>query len=343
MGARQTYVLAAGTAFPGPLVDNAALAARFGTTGAWQQWVDTFIGTRTRHLAVDPDTGKPHATLAELGEEAGRQALTGAGLAPGDIDLVVMGSATPDQLMPATVNLIADRLGIDQVPTYQLQSGCTGAVQALDLASQLLSTGRHRNALVLGGDVCVKHLDFDADFAALPPAQQVNFILFGDGAGAAVLSTEPGPDPVELRHVFVRLVGLGRPPGQVVEWFGVADRDDDRAPVLEDYKAIEDSVPALAAEALDEVLGELDWAAADLDYLLPPQLSGKMTANIVEHLDMPDAHEVTCVAETGNVGNAMPFVQLAKVLPWLSQGDRVAGIAIESSKWIKSGFAVEKI
>jgi 3-oxoacyl-[acyl-carrier-protein] synthase-3 len=254
-----------------------------------------------------------------------------------------MGTATPDSLMPATVNLVADRLGIDQVPTYQLQSGCTGAVQALDLARQLLLAGSHRTALVIGGDVCAKHLDLGLDLAALPPAQLVNVVLFGDGAGAAVLSTDPGPGSAVLRRTLVRLTGLGRAPGQVVEWFGLADRMSDLPAGSEDYKAIEQMVPVMAEEVLRELLDALDWKDEDVDYLLPPQLSGRMTQRIVEHLGVPTAHEVSCVAETGNTANALPFFQLEAALARMAAGDRALGVTIESSKWIKAGFALERV
>src|SRR5262245_41344627 len=117
-------IRSAGSALPGPAIDNAALARRFGMEPLWEQWIDVFIGTATRHLAVDLATGEVRSSLAELGETAARRALAAAGLAPGDVDVVVLGTATPDKLMPATVNVIADRLGIDGIPTYQLQSGC---------------------------------------------------------------------------------------------------------------------------------------------------------------------------------------------------------------------------
>jgi 3-oxoacyl-[acyl-carrier-protein] synthase-3 len=246
-------------------------------------------------------------------------------------------------LMPATVNLIADRLGINGIATYQLQSGCAGAVQALDITSHLLRSGRHRNALVIGGDTCAKHFDVTVDAASLPPAEQVNGMLFGDGVGAAVLGVGPASDTAVLRHAFVQFVGLGRAPGQIIEWSGRADRHNDRPPVVEDYKAIEESVPVLAAEALRQVLDDLDWKDTELDYLLPPQLSGRMTARIVEALDVPQAHEISCVTEIGNTGNALPFFQLERALPRMGTGDRAVGVAIESSKWIKAGFALEMV
>jgi 3-oxoacyl-[acyl-carrier-protein] synthase-3 len=309
----------------------------------WEQWVDAFIGTRTRHLAVDLGSGEVRYSLADLGHAAAQDALRSADLGPADIDLIVMGTATPDQLMPATVNLIADRLGIDGVPTFQLQSGCAGAFQALNVAHHMLRTGTYRNALVIGGDVIAKHYDLNLDLRSLPPAEVVNVALFGDGAGAVVLTATPRPETPVIRRVLTRLTGLERAPGQVLEWFGPADHAPGRTGSREDYKAIESSVPAMAAEILAELLSDLGWAKEDVDYILPPQLSGRMTQRIMDLLDVPEMQEITCVSETGNNANALPFQQIERVLPKLDDGDRVIGIAIESSKWIRAGFALERV
>lgn len=341
MSGSEVSVLAAGSALPGPPVGNDALARRFGMDAAWEQWIDVFIGTRSRHLSVDLETGEVRSTLAELCDLAARRAMDNAGVRPADIDVMVMGTATPDQLMPATVNMVAERLGIDGVPTYQLQSGCTGAIAALDVGTQLLRAGGSRTALVLGGDVCAKHFDVTMDLRGMAPSELVNVVLFGDGAGAAVLTTEPAGEAAVVHHVINRLTGLGREPGQVVEWYGQADRD--RGPALrEDYKAIEQLVPEMSVEILAELLDTLGWTGTDVDYLLPPQLSGTMTSRIVADLGLAAAEEVSCVAEIANVGNAAPFVQLERALPEMVPGDRAIGIAVESSKWIKAGFAVGK-
>ncbi|MFF0561905.1 3-oxoacyl-ACP synthase III family protein [Streptomyces sp. NPDC020472] len=342
MEASEIHILSVGTALPGDPLENADLARHFGMDPIWEEWVDAFVGTRARHLSVDLKTGRLRSTLADLATEAGARALADAGLGPGDIDLVVLGTATPDQLMPATVNIVADRLGIDGVPTYQLQSGCAGAFQALDVGSQMLRAGGHRTALVIGGELCSRHYDPGVDLTKLDSGELVNFVLFGDGAGAAVLTAEPTEGAPVIRRVLNRLTGRGREPGQIVEWTGALDRADaDRAHIKEDYKAIEESVPVMSREIAEELLGDLGWAVTDVDYLLPPQLSGRMTRRIVEGLDMPLAEEITRVDTIANTGNAMPFFQLEEVLPQLVPGDRVLGISVESSKWLKAGFALE--
>jgi 3-oxoacyl-[acyl-carrier-protein] synthase-3 len=336
-------ILSAASALPGPPLDNAALGRAFGMDALWEQWIDAFIGTGTRYLSIDLDTGKRTHTLVDIGAEAGRLALERAGLAPGDVDAMVFASATPDALLPATVNLVAERLGVNDIPTYQLQAGCSGAYQAIDFGCRLLGSPGRANALVLGGDVMVKHFDPEADLRKMPPGELVNMMLFGDGAGAAVLSAEPLPDTVAIRSVLNRVTGRGRPPGQTLEWFGLGDRHLDVPAAREDYKAIEESVPRMAREIALELREGLGWSADDVDYLLPPQLSGKMNDRVTEELQMPGAEEISCVRETANNGNAVPFIQLERLLPEMVGGDRALGVTVESSKWIKAGFALERV
>lgn len=335
-----TYLASIGTALPGDPVDNATLAKVLGIN---KDWIEVFIGTRTRYFARDLGTGLVRWSLADLCAQAAEKALAAPGVDPSEIEFIVLGTATPDSLMPATVNHVADQLGLDQVPTFQLQSGCAGAVQALGVAQSMVASGQYRTGLVIGGDVCSKHLDLQRDVSNAASSDLVNYVLFGDGAGAAVLTDEPRGQRLALRHVLNRFTGLGRKPGQVIEWFGLADRYDDRQAVTEDYKAIEESVPVMAVEILWEILGELDWEADRLDYLLPPQLSGRMTRRITEELDVPTATDVSCVADTGNNGNALPFLQIEKLLERMSDGERALAVAVESSKWIKAGFALEKV
>ncbi|MER5460193.1 3-oxoacyl-ACP synthase III family protein [Streptomyces sp. NPDC002668] len=339
MTAPTAHLVSVGTCLPGEPVDNATLAKLVGVD---ERWAEMFIGNTSRYFAVDLATGHIRHSLADIAATAGDRALTQAGLEPGDIDCIVMGTATPDQLMPATVNLVADRLGIDNVPTYQLQSGCAGAVQALDVARTLLIAGRCATVLVIGGDVCAKHLETDFDPGSRTSAELVNYVLFGDGAGAAVLTAEPLGHGIAIRQVLNRLVGLGKKPGQVIDWFGLGDRHSDRTVISEDYKAIEAAVPGLASQMFWELLDDLGWAAHQVDYLLPPQLSGRMSDRISAEMPAPDARRINVVRTVGNNGNALPFLQLAELTEQWQGPGRAVAVAVESSKWIKSGIALER-
>jgi 3-oxoacyl-[acyl-carrier-protein] synthase-3 len=331
-------IAAVGTALPGELVDNETLAELLGVR---REWIDVFVGTRTRHFAVDLHTGRQYMTLADLAEQAAVDAMRRAGVVAAEIDFIVLATASPDELMPATVNRLADRLEIDRVPTYQLQSGCAGAVQALDLGCMLLERPQHQVGLVIGADVCAKHLRLGRDFTRIPSSELINYVLFGDGAGAVVLTGPPTAGGMALHSVLNQVTGRGQLPGQVIRWFGEADRGGDGRGFEEDYKAIEQRVPDLADEALWCLLDRTGWSAEEVAYLLPPQLSGRMTQRIAERLALPGAREISCVADTGNNGNALPFLQLDRLTRELRRGERAVAVCVEASKWIMGGFAVE--
>jgi len=333
------YLTGVGEFLPGAPVDNGTMADLLGLNA---DWIDHFIGNRTRHYAVQIGTGTARYSLAQLAERAARGALERAGTASGDIEFIVMATATPDHLMPATVNTVADLLGINLIPTYQIQSGCAGAVQALDVARLLVDSGRHVTGLVIAADITRKHLGLDRSLTDRPAAELVNAVLFGDGAGAAVISSRPGPRSLAIRAVLNELTGLGRAPGQTVEWFGLAEPAGDRPAVLEDYKTIEREVPVMATEIVTRLLDELDWSAEDVAYLLPPQLSGRMTAQIVDRIGLP-AKAISRVDTTGNTGNALPLLQLAQLFDVAGPGERALVVAVESSKWIKAGLGLERV
>ena len=162
MSTPTAHIASVGTALPGDPVDNAALAKVLGVN---EEWIEVFIGTKTRHFARDLGTGTVRWSLADLCAQAAQKALAAPGIDPGAIEFIVLGTATPDTLMPATVNQVADQLGLDQVPTFQLQSGCAGAIQALSVGQTMIASGQYRTGLVIGGDVCSKHLDVQRDLS----------------------------------------------------------------------------------------------------------------------------------------------------------------------------------
>ncbi|MEV5205177.1 3-oxoacyl-ACP synthase III family protein [Streptomyces sp. NPDC053720] len=332
------YIAGTGTALPGDPVDNEQLDKAFGISA---EWTDLFVGTRTRHFGWDLGTGEILHTLADLCTEAADRAAASAGTDLQDLDFLVLATTTPDRLLPTTANEVADRLGLDHLPTYQIQAGCSGAVQALDLARALIASG-HRTGLVVGGDVTARFLDPHRTPADLPAQELINYVLFGDGAGAAVVSAGPEGERIGLRALLHRFTGRGRQPGQIIDWDGPVRRTPGRTMLSEDYKAIEDSVPGLASEICWELLDTTGWTPDDLDFLLPPQLSARMTQRIVETLAVPAAREISCVVDTGNTGNALPLLQLDRLVRQMSSGERALAVVVESSKWIRAGLALEK-
>jgi 3-oxoacyl-[acyl-carrier-protein] synthase III len=330
-----------GSFLPGNPIENQRLSQVFNIN---EEWIDYFIGNKRRHFAIDLESHEVIYSLAEICTNAASNAIQNSHYSVEDIEFVVMATATPDHLMPATVNLVADKLGINFIPTYQLQSGCAGAIQALDVAQQFLLSGTYKVGLVIGGDVCNKYMDMTRDFSGMSSSELINYVLFGDGAGAAVLTSEKQADGLVIESIFNQLTGLNKEPGQVINWFGNSTNNVEIPQAIkEDYKAIEKKVPVMAGEILKYLIDNMQWNLDDVDFIMPPQLSGNMTQQIINSMKLPEEKTVNCVAETGNNGNALPFLQLQRLETLMQKGQKALGVAVESSKWIKSGLALSKI
>ncbi|WP_165986449.1 3-oxoacyl-ACP synthase III family protein [Streptomyces sp. YIM 98790] len=338
---------------PGEPVTNRDMAERF---GLHEKWLEKMTGNRSRYFC-DPagPEGTPRTT-GDLATEAGRRVMEAAGTGPSALDFLVLTTASPDELMPATVNVVADRLGLNDIPTFQLTSGCAGALTGLYTARALLAGGLRRG-LVIGADSVVKLWPSDGDIQHARPAELANFALFGDGAGAALVEADPAGPGFAVEHLMLRTTGKGRAPAQIVRWYGAEgaplvpgpDGTEVREPMAhEDYKAIASRVPDLAVTVLNELTAVTGWQLSDVDYVLPPQLNGVMTEKIRERMGVREDQAVSCVADTGNNGNALPFIQLCRALRRIGAdgagaaagGSRVLVTTIESSKWVLSGMAL---
>lgn len=342
-------IVALGEVLPGEPITNRDLADRF---GLHEQWLDRMTGNRTRYFCrLDSPAGVPKST-SDLATAAGAKALAAAGVDASSIEFLILTTASPDHLMPATVNLVADRLGMNNIPMLQLTSGCAGALQGLFTARALLATGLRRG-LVIGADTCLKLWPSKRDVKQIKPAEMINFAMFGDGAGAAVVDGDAEGPGLVVEQLFLRTVGQGRPGAQVIRWFGaegaplVSGPGGTSAPQPmgeEDYKAIERHVPEMASAILDELCTRTGWRTDEVEHVLTPQLNGVMTEKIRTALGVRSEQAVSCVSETGNNGNALPFIQLNRLMSRIesgvSPGGRVFVATVESSKWIIAGIAL---
>src|SRR5512135_3782718 len=141
-------------------------------------WILQRTGILERHI-VDPGVA-----TSDLGKEAALQAIAQAGLTPDDIDLIIVGTTTPDMFFPSTAALIQHKIGAHHAWGFDLAGACSGFTYALSTASQLVSTGRHNHALVVGADVMSSIIDYQ---------DRATCVLFGDGAGAVVVSAAKDP------------------------------------------------------------------------------------------------------------------------------------------------------
>jgi 3-oxoacyl-[acyl-carrier-protein] synthase-3 len=180
----RSVVLGVGAYLPERIVTNAELATLVDTS---DEWIVQRTGIRERHIAA------PGETTSMLGERAARAALADAGLAPEDIDLIIVGTSTPDYTFPSTATQIQAALGLHHGAAFDLQAVCSGFVYALSTADKFLRSGSHKRALVIGAETFSRIIDW---------TDRTTCVLFGDGAGALVLEARESTGSTDERGVL---------------------------------------------------------------------------------------------------------------------------------------------
>jgi 3-oxoacyl-[acyl-carrier-protein] synthase-3 len=171
----RSVILGCGGYLPPTVLDNAALAEKYGLDTT-DEWIRERSGITQRHIA------SPEDTASGLGAEAARDALARSGIEAGEVDCIIVATCTPDSAFPATAVRIQAALGITQGYAFDVSAACTGFVYALSMADALLRTGQARCALVIGTEIYSRIVDW---------TDRASCVLFGDGAGAVLVRAEP--------------------------------------------------------------------------------------------------------------------------------------------------------
>jgi 3-oxoacyl-[acyl-carrier-protein] synthase-3 len=276
-----------GSYLPGEPVSNLDLVARGIDTS--DEWIVERTGIRTRHLA-------PAGTAtSDLALEASRAAIAAAKLAPGDIDLIIVATSTPDYIFPSTACLLQAKLGIKGGAAFDVQAVCTGFVYALATADAMIKSGMHKRALVVGAEVFSRILDW---------SDRGTCVLFGDGAGAVVLEASEGDKNApgiraSSLHADGSQVGILCVPGQVAG--GVVSGD----PFL---RMDGQAVFKLAVKVLDEVARETAAKAgielSQIDWLIPHQANVRILNATAKKLGLPADNLIVTVDRHGNTSAA---------------------------------------
>ncbi|HEX7783230.1 MAG TPA: beta-ketoacyl-ACP synthase III [Sphingobium sp.] len=169
---RRAVLLGTGSALPPRVVSNSELAKTVDTS---DEWIAERTGIRQRHIAADGET------TATLATEAARKAMAAAGVAPEDIGLIILATATPDQTFPASATLVQAALGIDDCIAFDVAAVCSGFLYALSVADNMIRGGAADKAIVIGSETFSRILDWE---------DRGTCVLFGDGAGAIILGAE---------------------------------------------------------------------------------------------------------------------------------------------------------
>ena len=277
------------------------------------EWVMARAGVASRHRLA-PGRGRPTWPCG-----AADRALDDADLAVGDIDLIVLGTFTSDARLPSTVSQLAARLR-SSAKCLQLETACTGFIDALLVATSLMAGGGYRTALVVVTEAMSAVVD-DRDFMYQS--------VFGDGAGAVVVRDLPGSARGIEGHVT-------HTDASVCEWTWApgggslhpitAEVLADRSQYLRlDHRSIHGFAVDKMVDATHEVLNALDLTIDDVDWLVPHQTGATIIAEVVERLKFPPEQVVMCLEHTGNVSGASVVIALdeAQRAGRFADGDRI--------------------
>ena len=276
-----SVVLGVGSALPQRRVSNDELAQTVDTTDAW---IVERTGIRSRYLAGDGET------TASLATDAARKALDHAGVAATDIDLIILATATPDQTFPSSATKVQAELGIDDCIAFDVHAVCTGFLYALSVADSMLRSGGAKKALVIGAETFSRILDWD---------DRGTCVLFGDGAGALVLSAEETDGGI----LATRLHADGRHNDLLFVDGGPSTTGTVGKLRMKGREVFRHAVVNLAA-VLNEVLTAANLTAADVDWVVPHQANARILDATARKLGLPPEKVVVTVDEHANTSAA---------------------------------------
>jgi 3-oxoacyl-[acyl-carrier-protein] synthase III len=292
-GPRSTPQRAAITAVasyvPERILTNADLSQRLDTS---DDWIVTRTGIRERRV------GAPGETTSMMGAEAVRRVLTARGLSPGDIDALIVATVTPDMLFPATACLIQDQVGLSRAWGFDLSAACSGFLYALTTGAQLVASGVHDRVIVVGADLMSSIID---------PLDRTTAVLFGDGAGAALL--EPADEGYGLVDFHHRVDGSGRddlmmPAGGSLLPPSAATVAARQHFLKQNGRAVFKFAVTHMVESVRVVLERNGLTPADLAMVVPHQANQRILDATAERLGMPHERVATVLARYGNTTGA---------------------------------------
>jgi 3-oxoacyl-[acyl-carrier-protein] synthase-3 len=278
---RRSVIAGVGSALPKREVTNEELSKSVDTT---DEWIVERTGIRSRYIAGDGET------TASLATDAARRALEHAGVNARDIDLIVLATATPDQTFPSSATKVQAALGIDDCIAFDVHAVCTGFLYALTVADSMLRSGNAQKALVIGAETFSRILDWE---------DRATCVLFGDGAGALVLSVEDGDRGI----LATRLHADGRHNDLLFVDGGPSTTGTVGKLRMKGREVFRHAVVNLAA-VLNEVLEVAGLTAADVDWVVPHQANARILDATAKKLGLPPEKVVVTVDKHANTSAA---------------------------------------
>ena len=308
-------ITAVATYVPERVLTNAELSQRLDTS---DEWIVTRTGIRERHI------GAPGETTAMMGAEAVRRLMVGRGIGPDDIDAIIVATVTPDMLFPATACLIQDQLGLTRAWGFDLSAACSGFLYALTTGAQLVASGVHQRVVIVGADLMSSIID---------PLDRTTAVLFGDGAGAALLEgAEAGYGILDFYH---RVDGSGRndllmPAGGSLLPASVASVTARQHFLKQNGRAVFKFAVSTMVESVQMILSRNGLSPADLAMVIPHQANQRILDATAERLGLPHERMASVLSRYGNTTAATLPLALDDAVKSgkLARGDLVVFTAV---------------
>ena len=277
-------IMATGSALPERVLTNADLEKFVDTS---DEWIHARTGIRQRHVAAEGETTGDLSTLAA------QRALDAAGVKASEIDLIVLGTTTPDIIFPSTACLVQHRLGANGCAAFDVNAACSGFVYALGVADKFIRSGQSKKVLVIGAETLTRMVDWN---------ERETCVLFGDGAGAVVLeaSSEPGIYATCLHADGGYKELLYNPVGVSV---GFKDESNHGVRIRMSGREVFKVAVKTLDSLVEETLNAAGMEASQLDWLIPHQANLRIIEATAKRLNMPMEQVIVTVDQHANTSS----------------------------------------
>lgn len=289
----KTKIIGVGGYLPSEILTNADLEKMVETS---DEWITERTGIKQRHIAPDDQL------TSDLAIQASRQALDMAGISAEEIDLIVLATTSPDNTLPATAVKIQHTLGANKAFAFDIQAVCSGFMYALSVAHQYIQTGAIRHALVIGAETISRLVDW---------TDRNTCVLFGDGAGAVVVSATDDSDISGIEKIILHSDGAFYQ--TLLTTGGISSTKSIGFIHMEGREVFRHAVNKLASVAT-ELLDSTSYTLANIDFLIPHQANLRIIQGVADKIKLPMEKVAVTLPMQGNTSAASIPLALNEVV-----------------------------